>query len=244
MLKVVRILGAALVAPVLFSMVGAQVRSNAAPPPTIWNAGGLTFTKPASGSQDCITAQTCLTRSTVLYNSVTGGVGGQQQCPGYQGPLNTEWALGHITDWNTLTYRKLYDLNNCLPPGMVQQGPMVLHLISENIYLQVRFNAWGAGNSTFSYTRTTGPAASTASVSGRVVDQNGRAVRRAVVTLTDQNNISRTVMTHSRGYYQFDNVVVGPTYAVSAESGRFTSTPHNITVNGNLTGQNVICQRR
>lgn len=123
--------------------------------PIIWNSGSLTFTKTAPGQQDCITANNCLTRITVLYNSARETVSGNQGCT-YVGPANTEWAIGNIANWNTLTYRRLYSVNNCSPPGMVGV-PMVLHLISEDIYLQVTFNSWQSAGSNFSYTRSTGP---------------------------------------------------------------------------------------
>ncbi len=120
----------------------------------IWNTGSTTFTKTAGGQQDCITAQTCLTRITVLYNSMCETVSGNQGCS-YPGPCNTEWAYGDITNWNTLTYRPLFTVNGCTPTSMVG-NPLVCHLIAENIYLQITFNSWTAGGGNFSYTRTTG----------------------------------------------------------------------------------------
>ena len=101
-----------------------------------------------------MTAQTCLTRVTVLFNSVCQTVSGFQSCS-YTGPCNTMWAIGNIANWNTLTYQPLYVVNQCFPPGMVGI-PMVCHLITENIYLQLTFNSWTTGtNGNFSYTRTT-----------------------------------------------------------------------------------------
>ncbi len=121
---------------------------------TIWNAGSFTFSYTGPGQQDCMTAQTCLTRTTVLFNSVCQTVSGSQGCS-YTGPCNTEWAYGNIANWNTLTYQRLYAVNGCNPPSMLG-NPLVCHLITENIYLQLTFNTWTAGtNGSFSYTRTT-----------------------------------------------------------------------------------------
>src|ERR1051325_6754178 len=69
-------------------LIAASFVSNAQ---TIWNTGSFTFNKTATGQQDCITSQTCLTRVTVLYNSVCETVSGNQTCA-YLGPCNTEWA--------------------------------------------------------------------------------------------------------------------------------------------------------
>jgi hypothetical protein len=68
------------------------------------------------------------------------------------------WAIGNIANWNTLTYQPLYVVNGCAPPNMVGI-PIVCHLLTENIYLQLTFNSWTPGtNGNFSYTRTTGSA--------------------------------------------------------------------------------------
>jgi Secretion system C-terminal sorting domain len=124
---------------------------------TIWNTGSSTFSFTGAGQQDCITAQTCLTRTTVFFNSVCQTVSGQQSCS-YTGPCNTEWSIGNIANWNTLTYERLYgpNVNNCNPPSIIGI-PLVGHLIAENIYLQLTFNSWNPGtNGNFSYTRSTG----------------------------------------------------------------------------------------
>lgn len=122
---------------------------------TIWDAGSFTFTKTAAGQEDCITSQTCLTRVTVLYNSVCQTVSGNQGCF-YTGPCNTEWAQGVIADWNTLSYDNFYIANGCRPASGLPKD-YVVHLITENIYLQVTFTQWQPGGLNFSYTRTTGP---------------------------------------------------------------------------------------
>src|SRR6185369_9598139 len=96
---------------------------------TIWNAGSFSFNKTAAGQEDCITGQTCLTRVTVLYNSVCETVSGQQGCT-YGGPCNTEWALGNINDWNILTYQKFYVANGCSPTSGLPRT-YVVHLIAE-----------------------------------------------------------------------------------------------------------------
>jgi hypothetical protein len=136
-------------------LITAPIISNAQ---TIWNTGSFTFSFTAAGQQDCMTAQTCLTRTTVLFNSVCETVSGNQGC-GYTGPCNTEWSYGNIANWNSLTYTRLYAVNGgCAQPPTWVGNPLVCHLIAEDIYLQLTFNSWSPGtNGSFSYTRTTSP---------------------------------------------------------------------------------------
>ncbi len=135
-----------------FSLMLVFKNSNAQ---VIWNSGSFSFTSTAS-SQDCITAQTCLARVTVLYNAVCETVSGMVACATYNGPCNTEWAEGTINNWSTLTYQRLFAINSCQPPTMVGKT-YVVHLIAENIYLQLRFTSWVPGASApISYIRTTG----------------------------------------------------------------------------------------
>jgi hypothetical protein len=122
---------------------------------TIWNTGSFTFSFTAPGQLDCMTAQTCLTRSTVLFNSVCENVSGFQGC-GYTGPCNTMWAIGNIANWNTLTYNFLYTAMPCPGPTGWIGTPIVCHLLAENIYLQLTFTSWTPGtNGPFSYSRST-----------------------------------------------------------------------------------------
>lgn len=121
----------------------------------IWDQGSLTFTKTTPGQSDNISGYTHLTRGSngPLYNAVYESSQVYGSCS--YNPTNTEWAYGNISDWNTLTYQDLFCLNNRYPPSMVNR-PMVVHLIQENIYLQLTFTYWQAtGGGNFTYTRTT-----------------------------------------------------------------------------------------
>ena len=122
---------------------------------TIWDSGSYTFTKTAVGQKDSLTPQTALTRgsSAQLFNIFSESAANQGDCSWTPG--NTQWAYGSIANWRTLTYMNLWDLHGCNPPTMIGQ-PMVLHLLAEDIYLQITFSDWqqgGGGN--FTYTRTT-----------------------------------------------------------------------------------------
>jgi hypothetical protein len=66
------------------------------------------------------------------------------------------------------------------------------------------------------------PTAAEVSVSGRVLTSSGNGIGSISVILTDENGISRTVLTSSLGYYQFDEVQAGRPYVVSVSSKRYS----------------------
>ena len=131
--------------------------------PQIWTHGQLTFTKANSAdwtlpaNQDRITDEVWLTRQNTagLFNI---RVESQYNKTSRLSPVGTEWAAGDINDWNTLTYQSFfaYGLNK-VGSNILSLGPSVLHLITEDIYIQIEFTAWtgGGGGGGFSYTRTT-----------------------------------------------------------------------------------------
>ena len=73
-------------------------------------------------------------------------------------PGDTEWAVGNLADYQTLTYDSLLETAG----GFGELGDnivgldLVLHLITDDIYLQVEVTSWDQGGSGggFSYTRT------------------------------------------------------------------------------------------
>ena len=79
------------------------------------------------------------------------------------------------------------------------------------------------------------PAASTVSVSGRVLTPEGRGLRNALVSITDANLVKRTVTTSSLGFFTFDNVASGGTYTVRVASKLYRFASRNVQVDGNLT---------
>ncbi len=118
---------------------------------TIWDSGTVVFTKTAVGQIDMLTANTHLTRGSdrPIYNNITeSSASGCSWTPG-----NTQWAYGNLANWSTLTYKNLFELNSCNPPSMVNQ-PMVLHLLTEDIYLQITFTFWQQRGGNFTYTRS------------------------------------------------------------------------------------------
>lgn len=118
------------------------------------------FTKTDYGSEvDCLTDNVCITRGDKgpLFNSVS------QTMEDVLGdcsanPADTEWSYG--TCDQELVFGNLFDVNGCEPPTMLGQD-MCVHLITDDLYYDIKFDSWHAGNyeggvtgGGFSYTRT------------------------------------------------------------------------------------------
>jgi uncharacterized protein (DUF2141 family) len=124
---------------------------------TIWNGPTISFTHTdENGLQDQLTPGVALTRDSSgggLYNAVTesGAVSGTS-------PDDTEWAIGSLDDYNTLTYGSCPLEAGNHPPGYIGTT-FVVHLINEDIYLSLTLTDWegqgGSGDKIFSYDRST-----------------------------------------------------------------------------------------
>lgn len=136
---------------------------------TIWNGPTITFTKPNNAdwtqaiNQDRITSNVWITRKN------TQGIFNINQELGYSStsPLGTEWAFGTTSNLGSLTFAPWVTTIANNPPAMVGQN-MVLHLISEDIYIDIKFTSWAQGalaGGGFSYERSTDSGLSTVDLS-------------------------------------------------------------------------------
>ena len=78
------------------------------------------------------------------------------------------------------------------------------------------------------------PAATTAAgvtVAGRVTTAGGRGIINAVVSITDQNGVSRRALTTARGAYRFGDVEVGNSYVVRVQSKTFSFSESTRVIN-------------
>ena len=132
---------------------------------TIWTGPDIVFfkeglsdwTKPEN--QDCITNNVCLTRQNRqgLFNIIheNSDIGGPKS--GLE-PSDTEWAFGTTDNYADLNYKVLGALTKD-HSFIFNEGPMVLHLISEDIYIDIEFLDWATGNEEgqglFMYRRST-----------------------------------------------------------------------------------------
>ena len=124
---------------------------------TVWTGPVITYSQPSpnptlAANQDRLTADVWLTRATSkgLFNAF------YETNATALSPANTEWAFGSLTNYASLGYTNwLAWLNGASPVTLVGQ-PVVVHLISDDIYLSLNFTFWAAGGSGgFTYQRST-----------------------------------------------------------------------------------------
>ena len=143
-------------------------RSTGDPSETLWTGAAITFTKANNadwtnaGNQDRINDNVWLTRKDEagLFNIAQedGFSGGSFGTRSGGSPFDTEWAFGSIADGvETLNFSYWGSAVFWTPPDMVGED-MVLHLISEDIYIDIKFTSWTSGDQGggFSYERASG----------------------------------------------------------------------------------------
>ena len=77
-------------------------------------------------------------------------------------------------------------------------------------------------------------------LSGRVVTPTGVGLRNATVTMTDSNNVRRSVPTGSMGYYSFTDVEPGKSYTFTVASRQYRFEAVTVHVNGTITDLNFV----
>ena len=133
---------------------------------TIWTGPMTTFTKSndadwtLEANQDRITDNVWITRANnqSIFNISDNTDTSSGSCSG-SSPHDTEWAFGTIADGiNTLTFDTFLgdSFADCGPPSVVNQNA-VLHLITDDIYIDIKFVFWTSGGNGggFSYMRST-----------------------------------------------------------------------------------------
>lgn len=127
---------------------------------TIWTGPTMTFTKADNvdwtleENQDRITPNVWITRanSQGIFNIVT-----ETNYLEKFSPQDTRWAFGTTANYLILSYDP-WEETIGTPPQMMDQD-MVVHLITDDIYIDIKFTAWtGGGNGGgFTYVRSTSP---------------------------------------------------------------------------------------
>jgi hypothetical protein len=126
---------------------------------TIWNGPTISFAKVAFGDPGDAANQDRLTDNVWLTRGVNQGIFNAATESSYSGssPADTEWAYGTTADIGSLSFDSWVDWHGGNPGSSVGQDA-VLHLISDDIYLDIHFLSWGGGmgnGGTFSYERAT-----------------------------------------------------------------------------------------
>lgn len=127
---------------------------------TLYTGPSITFQKAGfadptqEANQDRITDAVWITRGDRqgIYNAVS-----ETSYSKNSSPSGTEWAEGRLSSFQSLNYADWETAVGGNPPGSVGKT-YVVHLISEDIYLELEVLAWGqrsTSGGSFSYRRTT-----------------------------------------------------------------------------------------
>jgi Carboxypeptidase regulatory-like domain len=171
--------------------------------------------------------------------------------------INTEIAVYRQTGTTFAGLIKLgadddWSLSNCIPVRPLPTG-------ESNLKSCVKFTAY-AGNQYVIQVDSSGntatgqiytnmtlinalvPTAANVSIGGRVINDYGRGVSRATVTLTDVNGNTRTATTNQFGYYRFTEIESGQNYILEAQRKgyQFENNPRVLNVNEDLTSEDFI----
>ncbi len=137
----------------------------------VWDGPPLVFSKPAFADIDLAENQDRLTDGVWLTRDDTRGLFNIRLQPGFTAgaPADTRWAfaglLGNPADVSAARFDQLAfsDWANALGgpgqlSGNIVDRPGVLHMITEDVYVDIVFTAWGvgaAGGGAFTYRRST-----------------------------------------------------------------------------------------
>ena len=128
---------------------------------TVWNGPLITYNQPApdpsfATNQDLLTPHVSLTRASTsgMFNGVT-----ETFYTRNFSPADTAWAVGNLADYATLTYTSWEQAGGGRPVFNLPGQQLVVHLISDDIYLSLKFTYLGGGiangGSGFTYNRST-----------------------------------------------------------------------------------------
>ena len=183
---------------------------------TIWNGPTITFSETTTDpnlamNQDRMTDNVWITRDA------THGIFNIKQEPGFahfSSPLDTEWADGTLVNPSTLSYT---DWNTWAkgvhagPPSTVGVDAVV-HLISNDIYVGIKFTSWGAaGSGLFAYQRTTlaaAPPQPTLTLT-QIADKLVLTWTDATFSLQSATNVIGPYTTITNGVSPFTNSISG-----------------------------------
>ena len=202
-------------------MIATSPRTRAS---TVWDGPTTNFTHAVNGGADQLTPGVAITRggSGGLFNSVT-----ERSATSGVSPKDTQWAKGTLADYQTLKYGPCQLEQGNHPPNDVGTT-YVVHLVSEDIYFQLKLTAWGgtggSGQTSFSYTRTT-PAAVLPVPTVSIADPAGGASfdAPANVTITASAAVSSGTVTNVQFFT--NGVSLG-----NVTSAPFTTVANNLPV--------------
>jgi hypothetical protein len=205
---------------------------------TYWTGSNITFTNPGNGATDILTSLVILTRKTTdngggLYNAVNESSPSKGTSPN-----GTQWAFGTLAQY--MSNPSSLSFGACPlegPSGDPQQyinDSFVVHLVTNNIYLQLTLTAWGGQGGipplSYAYTRSTPAAvAPTPTVSITSPATNAVFAAPANVNITASASVSGGTVTNVQFFA--NNVSIG-----SVTAAPFTLTANDLSAGAyNLT---------
>src|SRR4051794_4992021 len=129
---------------------------------TVWNGPLITYNQPApdptqAANRDQLTPNVSLTRA--LTSGMFNGVSESFYTHNVS-PAGTEWAVGELADYATLSYSSWEAAGGGNPVINLPGQQLVLHLIADDIYLSLKFTYLGGHSAGgFTYDRSTPAAA-------------------------------------------------------------------------------------
>jgi Bacterial Ig domain len=191
---------------------------------TIWNGPTNGFFHPVSGAGDLIVSNVYIQRGGGggLYNAATNPATGQPyETSAVSGtsPEGTLWSLGSLSNYSTLTYSACPLEATHRPPNDIGKT-YVVHLLTNDIYLQLTLTNWGgaggSGLTTFGYTL------SSPTVPPSITNPSAGATFSAPANVAFQATVLTDVPV------QFTNVQF---YTNNVLAGSVTTAPFNFTAN-------------
>lgn len=126
---------------------------------TIWSGPHITFERADNVDWNLPENQDSLTENVVLTRQVNQGIyniAAENNYFPFSSPSGTAWAFGTTANLDTLTFNNWETTINSQPPLMLNK-PMVLHLIEEDIFIDLEFTSWtqSSAGGGFTYIRST-----------------------------------------------------------------------------------------
>jgi hypothetical protein len=139
-------------------LAGSLLAASAQAAPQIWSGRTFAFAKAANANptlaanQDRITPLVWITRGSTqgIYN-----INSEAVYSHFLSPAGTTWATGDAVNFGSLTFSDWETWAGGFPPGAIGVNAVV-HLVAEDIYVDIVFDSWGVGTSgggAFSYHR-------------------------------------------------------------------------------------------
>jgi len=127
---------------------------------TIWTGSKILFSKASGADPNQEANQDRITDNVWITRENNGGpiINAQSSANNDNGPGDTEWALGTTNEISDLQFT---DLRSALGGGRmafrdIVDKDLVLHLITDNIYIDIKFTQWASGrDGGFAYERST-----------------------------------------------------------------------------------------